>query len=304
MPGRHSLKKNRGRIKMNDLQKQTESLPARISTDPEILKARMLIALDERFERNTAKILAGVENCFSIPGVAKSAIYALPYKSKNKTVYVKGLSIVAAKEAARLYKHLIFGFDVLEQTKTHARAIAYCLDLQNNTSEQRAVNMKIPPKKNKKTGELFPPSDSEIYRIVSAEGVKRMRACILHCLPQALTAAAEARISKTLAEGVAKKPSLKGEFEKLLKKFQAKNEGLSAGWVLNYLNKKSVEELVPQDLVTLQGILNAFEDGFENGAPAERAPEPPAERSADSLVGSGVEETKNFYKTFPGRNKP
>ena len=158
-----------------ELQKQNNQLPAkphRISLDPEILKARMIIAHDPRFERDTEAIIDKVKQCFSVDQVAKQAIYALPYKSKGKIVYVRGLSIVAAKEAARIYKHLIFGFDVLEQTQYSARAMAYCLDLQNNTSEQRSINMPLPPKKNKTTGELYPMGAAEAYRMISADGVK------------------------------------------------------------------------------------------------------------------------------------
>ena len=274
-----------------------DQLPARISLDPEILKARMLLALDKRFERKTIKILDRVKQCFSVHEVAEKAIYALPYKSKGKTVYVRGLSIVAAKETARLYKHLIFGFDVLEQTKTSARAMAYCLDLQNNTSEQRAINMVIPAKKTKK-GDIYPPSDSEIYRIVSADGVKRMRACILHCLPQALTTEAEKQISATLSGAVAKKSSLTRDFEALLGKFNEKTD-ISPQKLLSYINKKAVSELAPNDIVTLQGILNAWSDGFGNGSPASAQEDPAPEKPVDSVVGeSGVEETKTFYKGF------
>ena len=126
-----------------------------------------------------------------------------------------------------------------------------------------------------------------------------MRACILHCLPQALIHKAEAQIDATLSRQIASKPSLEKEFKEIFEKFKEKSEDIRQLQVLSYVKKKEIKELVPGDLVTLMGVLNAWGDGFNGGGGPAPAPESKKKRGVDSIIKDKQTESHDeFYKRF------
>ena len=150
-----------------------------------IIQSRILVA--QKLKRDNDTIIRAVKEFFSSPeiiqfyGSNQATVFSIPRKNNktDKTVYITGLSINAVKDLATIYKHLDYGIKVLDYEGRHsAKALAYCYDLQNNISETREFTVIFP----EYIKRLKSFSD-ESYKILYAEGSRRMRSCIERILP-------------------------------------------------------------------------------------------------------------------------
>ena len=290
---------------------QSKTHEKMLISDPKIMEARILVAQHPSMARDFDKIKSEIKRSLSNETLFEKAIYSLPRwsKDKGKSIYITGASIHLVKEMARAVKHLMFGFHVLSQTKSEALVKAFSYDLQTNMSEERGFYIRLPKRYDKKKKIWDFVSGEEAYKSVASESVKRMRACILHCIPEEIhnyaisLASNPVPIDNKIGNGMTreKSPNQKQNervrnFNRSLKAFQHLEPEILREDLLKKVNKEKEEDVMDEDFVTLRGLYNSVKDGlvdFFN----DKKPEEPSVVKKEFKV-TNKKETGEFYQQF------
>ncbi len=239
-------------LKLNSHQLTTDNIRA-----VEEIRTAMIVA--QKFPRKELiaedKIL---EACKRLP-FAKTAFYSYP----RGGVTVTGPTIHLARMLGRYWGNLHYGVSELEQYDDYTQAEAYCWDLESNVRIFQKFNVKHERSVNNKNDKNAPKiikklDDSrDIYELIANMGARRLRNCILHAIPAHITERAKDACRKTLeyGDGV----PMVDRISLMLKVFKD-NYQVSSEMIEKFLQHK-VEAISAVELITLQGICNAFRDG-------------------------------------------
>lgn len=165
-----------------------------------IQEVQAAFVIAKKFPRDETKSFARIiKSCQRIK-LAEQALYRLPISGSTK----EGPSIRLAEVVAQAWGNLRFGIKELARESTRSVCIAYCLDLETNTTVELDFTVdhwievgKAPNPKVKK-----PITDPvEIDRLIANRGARKLRNCILNVIPGDIIDEAVKACRKTVAGG-------------------------------------------------------------------------------------------------------
>lgn len=211
-------------------------------------QSKLLLAASR--PRNEARCIDKMIEAFSRPKLAEKAFYS--YNRSGSTV--RGLSIRAAEEMARMWGNLEYGLKELSQDSGKSEMQAFCWDLETNTmSTQNFTNKHARDVKNGVVRELT--SLRDIYEINANMGARRLRARILAIIPDYVVETVIEQVENTL-RGDSTVP-LKDRANKMVARF--KELGVTIEMLEERLGK-SVSQMTPDDFVEYTGIYNSIKE--------------------------------------------
>ncbi|QPC44027.1 hypothetical protein HW532_15805 [Kaustia mangrovi] len=252
-------------------------------------QAKLLIA--QRFPRDPYSAWERALNACMRPGLAESSIYS--YKRGGEDV--SGPSIRLAEELARCWGNVDYGLRELSNRDGLSEMEAYAWDLETNTiSTQRFTVRHI---RDTKGGSRSLTQQRDIYEITANMGARRLRARILAILPDDLKDAAVAQCRRTIA-GDGKEP-IGDRIKKMVAAFGKLD--VSSEQLEQYLGHP-LKQIVPDELVTLQGVYTSLKDGLTTvgevfGARQLAEPEPPKKATGKDAPKTKADKPKAESKT-------
>lgn len=184
--------------------------------------------------------------------LAESAIYAYPRGGQT----VSGPSIRLAEVLAQNWGNLSYGVRELEREDDRSIMQAYCWDLETNT--KREMTFQVGHfRDTRKDGKKKLTDERDIYEMVSNQGARRVRSCILGIIPPDIVESAVEQINKTLSGGTDE--PIKDRARKMLRVFE--KFSVSKEMLENKIGH-SLEEISEEELTELRAIYNSMKDGM------------------------------------------
>ena len=215
-----------------------------------IQQVQAQLMISKRFPRDTMAAYTRIMKEFERPSLAKVALYTYPRGGQTVT----GPSIRMAEVLGRNYGNLEFGIRELERRDGKSICEAYCWDTETNVRFPR--QFEVAHVRDTKKGPQMLTEERDIYEMIANMGSRRMRACILSIIPADFVEDAVERVRKVLALGDKSEP-WEDRVRKIVLAFKA------LGVTQEMLEKKlghKIADLIPDQLVELQGIHNAIKD--------------------------------------------
>lgn len=210
------------------------------------------IVMAKKFPRDEVESFNRIVRACQRKGLAENAMYEYP-RGGTKVV---GPSIRLAEAMAQNWGNIDFGIIELEQKNGESQVMAYAWDLETNTRQTKVFT--VPHIRSTKKGNVPLTDPRDIYEMVSNQGARRVRACILGVIPGDVQDAAIDQCNKTMSEGE-KKPvidlvrDMAAIFER---EFSVPIEAIE-----KYIGCKS-EAFSMNDLVRLKRVYKSLHDGM------------------------------------------
>jgi hypothetical protein len=204
----------------------------------------------KKFPRNQHESFMAIIDSCKRPFLAEHAMYAYPRGNQ----LVTGPSIRLAEVLAQSWGNLDIGVREISQSNGVSVAEAYAIDLQTNTRVVKIFH--VPHVRDTKKGRQKLTDARDIYEMVANQGSRRLRACILGIIPGDVVEAAVNQCKKTLETG---EVPLADRVRMMVAKFD------ELGVKVEHLEKRlghNLAAIIPQEIVTLQGIFKSIKDGF------------------------------------------
>jgi hypothetical protein len=215
-----------------------------------VTEAQGKLLLAKKFPRDEAQAYNMIMESCSRPALAATGEYAYPRGGQT----VRGPSIRLAEELARCWGNIDYGIRELSRSEGVSEMEAYAWDLQTNTiSSQKFTVRHI---RDKRGGGQVLSEERDIYEITANMGGRRLRARLMAILPPDLVDAAVERCRLTLA-GNTEEP-VKDRVRRMLNSFN--KFGVNDKHITRYL-KKSLDDVLPEDIADLQGVYNSLKSG-------------------------------------------
>jgi len=251
--------------KPNQMIEQSSDAMARAEAE---VKSRMIMAL--KFPRNESESLSKVLKSCDRPEFAEKAFYVIPRGNGTIT----GLSVNLAREFARYWRHIDYGFSVLVDNDDSVILEGYAWDMETNTRIREQVSLK---KLIKRGGKMIIPNNQELMELINANGAKASRNCLLKLFPRDMLDLAFETAKKSVKKDVSKE-SLDVTRAKALKQFS--EYAISAESLADYIGIPS-DQWGEEEIVKLRGIFSALKDGQIKAADIKN---PPKEREESEPV--------------------
>lgn len=215
-----------------------------------IQQVQAQLMISKRFPRDTMAAYIRIMKEFERPSLAKIALYTYPRGGQT----VSGPSIRMAEVLARNFGNLEFGIRELERRDGKSVCEAYCWDTETNVRFPK--QFEVAHIRDTKQGPKPLTDERDIYELIANMGSRRMRACILSLIPADFVEDAVERVRKILALGD-KSELWDDRIKKLLLGF--KTLSITQKMIEGRLGHP-VLEMIPDQLVELQGIYNSIKD--------------------------------------------
>jgi len=210
------------------------------------------IILAKKFPRDEQQAYNRIIAACRRVGMAEKAVYAY----KRGSEQVEGPSIRLAEVAARAWGNLDFGLRELERNTQSSLVEAYCWDLETNT--KRRLEFEVTLARYTKKGVVHLENDRDIYEHIANFGARRLRNCILACIPDDVTADAVVECKKTMARGY-QGDNKKDAIRKMILAFD--EIGITSEQIKKYLNLPNIEAAHESQFVKLRQIYASIKDG-------------------------------------------
>lgn len=234
--------------------------------------------------RNEAACLQRIEALCNEADFAAGALYAFPFGTSP----TEGINVKAAREFARIWGNLNFGYIVHGRYANESQLEAYALDLESNVRDTAKFTVAHEIKSNDQIKPVTDPR--QIDQLCKSAAAREVRNCVLHVIGYRVSEKVIKWCKRTLYREV---QDLESARKILLERFNAVGVGTDA--ILRYSNKKKVADLKVDDIVEFRILLESIrenpallDDTFPNrtkgkkaaeqAPPAEKQPEPPAEK--------------------------
>jgi len=205
------------------------------------------IATAHAYPRSITKFKKKVEELAAMDQeIAESCFYALPRAGK----LIKGESVRFAEIVASSYGNLRVQARVIGMDEKFVTCESACHDLENNV----AVSVEVKRRITKKNGQRY--DDDMIMTTTNAGCSIAMRNAIFRVVPKALLKPVIDKIEKVGMGDERTFDMKKTACFEYFKKLNVTKEEL-----LTVLDKKGVDDIEIDDLVTLGGLKNAIEEG-------------------------------------------
>jgi hypothetical protein len=276
------------------------------------------VLLAKKFPRSEDDAFLKLQRSCQRSSFAEQTTYRFPRGRKQdpqtgewKTNYVEGPSVDLAREAARCWGNIRYGFDVVSESKTERHIRAYAWDVEANTwVTQDAFFKKLIQRKTKVNGMeetvWVEPDERDLLELTNRHAAKAVRNCILQILPKdyiedALRTASETRSKRDKADPDETRKALVLGFGKL---------NITPAMLEQYLGHP-VAQCSPDELENLRGIWKSIKDGnstwHEYVQQEEESQEvPPEMERIEEIVGllSWTEaRRRKFMAQYKGRMK-
>lgn len=232
-----------------------ELVPAEALEALERATIDMAIATAKKYPRSIKKFIAEAESMISLsPETAESCNYKLKRQGKDGTKWIEGPSIRLLEICASAYGNIKFGSRVISIDNTFVTCQGVSSDLERNVHTSVEVKRRITTK----TGGKF--SDDMIGVTANAAGAIARRNALNGIVPRSYVQHL-ADFAKKIAVGDIK--TLPERRQRAIEYF-TKTVGITIDKVLEYLEKKSVEDCGLEEIEALQGLRTALKDGDIN----------------------------------------
>jgi hypothetical protein len=183
-----------------------------------------------------------------------TAMYAFP---RGQSV-VDGPTVWLMREAARVWKHVRHGFDILYEDEVGVHLRGYAWDLQDNNKASQDVYVKKLIQRKVTGGKTVwvVPDERDLLELVNRVGAKAARNCIRHILPAPMIDAVLVKCRAVMKSDAAANPDK--ERHSLVDAFAHYN--VMVPDLEQYLAHPIVQ-LTPDETVDLRAIYQALRDG-------------------------------------------
>jgi hypothetical protein len=229
---------------------QTNSDLAIIEQSREIAQVQAQHIVAKKFPRDENIVLHKVIKQCQRKSMAEVAMYSYPRGGQSVT----GPSIRLAELLANGFGNLEYGIRVLNQNADIVEAMAYCIDLENNTRKVDYFTVKLERHTKKGVNKLADPRD--IYEHTQSQGARRVRGCILAIIPGDIVEAAINQCEITLNSD---EEPIQTKIQKLITAFTSFNVTIE---MIEKRMGKSINALNNPDILTLRKVYQSLKDGM------------------------------------------
>ena len=217
------------------------------STAAAIQEIQASIVVAKRFPRNTDECWGKLMKSCQRQSFAKKARYTYPRGGKE----IAGPSVNLARTAGQCYGNIRYGVDITRDDDENRSIVGWAWDVENNVRASYPDHFK--KLIYRKKGGWIVPDERDLRELTNRRGAIALRNALLHIMPRDFIEDASAMCLKTLKENI-KDPA--GEKKRLILEFE--KIGVPVKLLTTYLK---TSEWSPDDLVELQGIIDAIKEG-------------------------------------------
>ena len=240
------------KIEARDVTRHAEMVRAQAET-----QAAAVIAM--KYPRNETSARKGLEDATKRLAFAETAYYSYPRGGKE----IFGPSINLAREFARLWGNIRFGFRVVYDTEDERTIEGYGWDLQTNTQAlSQASFRKLIQRKDKKTQTTawIKPDERDLRELTERHAAIQMRNCILRLSPRDVIDEMVKNARIIVTKGINKKDikKIRVETVEAFEQIGVSSEKLDA-----YCNEHfshGVDKILAEEVADLRGVWNAIKE--------------------------------------------
>lgn len=232
----------------NNQQQVTSGTKVQESRAVAEIQAAVLMA--KQCPRNESQSYLDIVNACKRPSMADQALYAYPRGGS----LVEGPSIRLAEVLARYWGNCRVGITIQSQTPEKTEARAYAYDMQSNYMVDQ--DFTVPHKRTTKKGTKILTDERDIRELVANIGSRYLRGCILRLVPGDVLDDAIAQCKTTMTTS---EIPMADRVKKMVTLFN--EQGVSVEQLEKRLGH-NLDAIIPQELVTLQGIYKSLKDGM------------------------------------------
>lgn len=213
------------------------------------------IIIARRFPRNEDKCFGDIAKSCARLRFAENVCYRYPRGGQD----VVGLSVYFAKEAARIWGNIRYGFNVTNDTETERTICCWAWDVQTNTKTQYEASFaKLVQRKDKHTKrtEWVEPDERDLRELTGNIASRLVRNAILDLLPEDFKRDGEDFANDTLRKNVAADP----EAHKKSMILSFSGLGIDVNQLELYLGH-SLGIATPTEISNLRQVYKSVKDG-------------------------------------------
>lgn len=278
------------------VQQSTETMQASaIAFARAEMEGAILVA--KKFPRNEDEARQKLMRSCSRPRFADEVTYEYPRGGQT----VVGLSIYFAREAARLWGNVRYGFYVVRDDEEERHMRCWAWDVETNTKVEMDDTFRKLVQRKGRNGrtEWVVPDERDLRELTGNRAARVVRNCILALLPEDLKAECEEKAAATLRkEGAADPDALR---KKIVDGFGSLNIPVSE--IERYLGHK-LAVATPAELASLRQVWKSLQEGnstWADYAPAESGQGDGAGVGTGSGTGPVTPEALRGAKATSGR---
>ena len=213
----------------------------------------MVIA--KRFPRDEKIALERILNDCTDPDLADMAIYQYARGGTD----ISGPSIRLAEAIARRWGNNQFEVKEVGRSKGEdgvgvSEVLAYFWDQENNV--RRNATFTARHWRDTKSGGYALKDERDIYELCFNQGARRLRACILACIPANVVKAAEAQCEATMSASADTSPEAQKKIVAAFAKYGVKKEHIEARI------QRRLDAITAAQVVALRKIMTSLNDGM------------------------------------------
>lgn len=248
-PARHSQE-----LIQSDEESRSSDLlvPSQVAAVQQEIQASMIVA--RQFPRSEDDARGRLMRTCDSKAFCMTAMYSYPRSNK----LVDGPTVWLMREAARVWKHIDYGFRILQDDEVGVHLRGYAWDMQDNNRATQDVYVKKLIQRKVADGKTVwvVPDERDLLELVNRVGAKASRNCIRHILPAQMIDDVLVKCRAVLKSEAEKHPDR--ERYALIDSFA--KFGVMVPDLESYLDHP-VAQLTPDELVDLRGIYSALRDG-------------------------------------------
>jgi len=184
------------------------------------------------------------------PGLAEQAVYVYSRGGQD----ISGPSIRLAEAAARAWRNVKYGFKVTASDNMHSEVLCYAYDLEANIPVERSFV--VSHVRHTRQGSKLLTDPRDIYEKVANEAMRRVRACILECIPGDVIDAAVAQCEETIKATADTSPAA---MQKLCKAFE--EFGVTKAQIETRIQRR-LDAITPAQVLSLRKVYVSLRDGM------------------------------------------
>lgn len=237
------------------------------------------IVIAKKFPRNEQAAFGTLMRSCQRQSFASIVTYRFPRGGKN----VEGPSVYLAKEAARIWGNIRFGFDIVADTETSRHIRGWAWDVETNAKSSYDDSLeKLIQRKDPASGKTkwVTPDERDLRELTNKRGAICVRNSLLDLLPSDLIDDAITEAKKNLASNASQ--NIDEARKSIIKAFGGL--GVSVEELERYLTH-SLTTATASEVAELRQVWKSISDGISSWneyAPSE--PKPTGPVSADSLT--------------------
>lgn len=216
------------------------------------IQAAVLVAMRNQRDEDAARTKL-VHSC-KRPVFAEQSVYA--FQRGGSTV--EGPSVQMAREAARLWRNIRYGAQVIRDDEESRLILCFAWDLESNTHITQEVSFKKKIQRKQKGGgtEWVTPDERDLRELTNRQGSIGVRNCILQVVPKDIIDEAMDVAKRTIRDKAAEDPD--GQRKKVCDAFMS--VGVSPEMLAEYL-KHPIAACSPDEIAKLRMLYKSISDG-------------------------------------------